>query len=435
MRARGAKATDITILVIAADDGIMPQSREAADHARAAKVPIIVAMNKMDLPSANPSKVMQQLAEIGLTPEEWDGDTMVIPVSAKTKEGIEDLLEAILLTAEELDPRANHNTLASGTVLESRMERGLGNMTTLLIQNGTLHTGEALLIGPYYGRVRTMYNHKGERIDEASPSMPVSVSGMNGLPAAGDQFRVIENEKEAKGLADEYAEQTRINSQVRTKSVSLEDFFAQLVEGESKTLNLIIKADVQGSLEPIVQSLYKLQNEEVELDILRASTGQITENDIMLASASDAVVLGFNVGIDVAARVASASEGVEVKTYAIIYKLLEDVERALKGMMEPTYEEVIIGRAEVRQIFGIKGIGKIAGSYMRTGEARRRASVRLIRGKEIIYTGSVSSLKRLQENASLVKAGFEFGVGLENWNDIEPNDLIEFFVMEKRAPQ
>ena len=432
MRARGAQATDIAILVIAADDGVMPQTREAADHARAAGVPIIVALNKIDLPTANPPKVNQQLSEIGLVPDEWDGDTLVIPVSAKEKLGIDDLLEAIVLVAEETKPRANPQASASGTVLEARIERGRGIMTTLLVQNGTLRQGETLLIGEHYGRVKAMFDFKGRPIKEAGPSMPVSVAGLSGMPEAGDQFRVVGSEKVARKFIAEEEERQRVEP-ARRAAVSLDDFFTRLQEGETKTLNLIVKADVQGSLEPIVNSLEKLgrDNDEVTVEILLASTGNITESDVMLASASDAVVPGFNVEADPIARAAASSEEVQINTYSVIYKLIEDVEKAMKGMLSPTYEDVVIGRAEVRQVFKISGVGYIAGSYMRTGEGRRNAQARLVRSNSLLHSGRVSSLKHLQENVREVKAGFEFGVNIEGWNDYQPGDIIEFFVTRR----
>ena len=432
MRARGAQATDIAILVVAADDGVMPQTREAADHARAAGVPIIVALNKIDLPTANPPKVNQQLSEIGLVPDEWDGDTMVIPVSAKEKLGIDDLLEGIVLVAEETKPRANPQASASGTVLEARIERGRGIMTTLLVQNGTLHQGETLLIGEHYGRVKAMFDFKGHSIREAGPSSPVSVAGLSGMPEAGDQFRVVKSEKVARKFIAEEEERQRVQP-ARRAPVSLDDFFTRLQEGETKTLNLIVKADVQGSLEPLVNSLEKLgrDNDEVTVEILLASTGNITESDVMLASASDAVILGFNVEADPIARAAANSEEVQINTYSIIYKLIEDVEKAMRGMLSPTYEEVVIGRAEVRQVFRISGVGNIAGSYMRTGEARRNAQARLVRNNHLLHSGRVSSLKHLQENVREVKTGFEFGVNIEGWNDYQPGDIIEFFVTQR----
>jgi translation initiation factor IF-2 len=433
MRARGAQATDIAILVIAADDGMMPQTREALDHARAAGVPVVVALNKIDLPSANPNRVMQQLAESGLTPDEWDGDTLVIPVSAKEQLGIEDLLEAVLLTAEEISPRANPSAPPSGTVLEARLEKGRGVMTTLLVQNGTLSLGDTLLVDQHYGRIKAMYDFTGNRVKQAGPSTPVSVSGLSGMPQAGDQFEIVASEKEARTIIEQQ-ELVQADVGVGRTPVSLDEFFSRLQGGEAKTLNLIIKADVQGSLEPIVSSLEKLNSEEVTLDILRAATGNITESDIMLASASDAVVLGFNVTVDSAARAAATNEQVEINIYAIIYKLLEDVEKALLGMLEPTYEEVIVGRAEVRQVFRIRSVGAVAGSYLRTGEARRNARVRVIRNKRLLHTGSVGSLKHLQENVRVVKAGFEFGVSVEGFSGFEEGDILEFFVT-RRAGQ
>ena len=430
MRARGAQATDIAILVVAADDGIMPQTREAIDHARAARVPIIVALNKMDLDTANPNKVMQQLAEIGLTPDEWDGDTLVIPVSAKIDEGIDDLLEAILLTAEEIEPRANPNAPATGTSLEARLEKGRGVMATLLVQNGTLQVGDTLLAGEHYGRIRAMYDYNGRAIKSAAPSTPISVSGLNGIPEAGEQFVVVESEKVARRTIEDQ-EQEGIIQVERRAPVSLDEFFNLLQEGEAKSLNLIIKADVQGSLEPIVTSLERLSTDEVAIDILRSATGNVTENDVLLAAASDAVVLGFNVDADPIAKMAASNEQVEINSYKIIYKLIEDVEKAMKGMLTPVYQDVIIGRAEVRQVFRIRSVGVVAGSYMRTGEARRNASARVIRDTELLHTGEVSSLKHLQENVREVKSGFEFGVSIDGWNDFKTGDILEFFVVER----
>ena len=419
MRARGAQATDIAILVVAADDGVMPQTREAADHARAAHVPIIVAMNKIDLPSANPNKVFQQLSEIGLVPDEWDGDTMIVPVSAKEKLGIDDLLEGILLVAEEAQPRANPNSSATGTVLEARVERGRGIMATVLVQNGTLKHGDTLLIGEHYGRIKAMIDFRGKTVKKVGPSTPVSVAGLNGMPQAGDQFSVVKSEKEARKVVAELEDQKRAGVIVADRKVSLEDFFDRLQGGESKTLNLIVKADVQGSLEPIVNSLKKISvtNEEVVIDILLASTGNITEFDVMLASASDAVILGFNVDADPIARNAANSEQVQINTYNIIYKLFEDVEKAMKGMLAPVFADRVIGRAEVREVFRIRSVGVIAGSYMRTGEAQRNSKARLIRDSKLIFDGKVSSLKHHQDNVREVRTGFEFGVSLAGWSD------------------
>jgi translation initiation factor IF-2 len=435
MRARGAQATDIAILVVAADDGVMPQTREAADHARAAQVSIVVALNKIDLPNANPPAVKQQLADIGLVPDDWDGDTMVIEVSARENWGIDDLLEAILLVAEDINPRANPGAAATGTVLEARMERGRGVVATLLVQNGTLRTGDTLLIGEYYGKIRSMFDFRGNRIQEAGPATPVSVSGLNGMPSAGDQFEVAENEKVARKLVAERALASE-DVQTERRGISLDEFFSRLQEGETKTLNLIVKADVQGSLEPLVTSLEKLdiENDTVELEILHASTGNISESDIMLASASDAVVLGFNVDVDTAARVTATNENVEIKLYNIIYKLLEDVELALRGLLGPSFRETIIGRGEVRAVFQISGVGAVAGCYMRTGVARRNAQARVIRNTRLLHTGPVSSLKHLQENVREVRTGFEFGVSIGGFGDFQPGDIIEFFEIQRVEP-
>ena len=430
MRARGAQATDIAILVVAADDGMMPQTYEALDHAKAAKVPIIVAINKMDLESANQNRVMQQLLEAGLTPDEWDGETLVIPVSAKEQFGIDDLLEAIVLTAEEIEPKANPRAAPSGTILEARLEKGRGVMTTLLVQNGCLNLGNTLLVGEHYGRIKAMYDFTGEPIKSAQPSEPVSVSGLNGIPKAGEQFVAVESEKIARRTIDE-EEGEIIQSIAQAAPISLEEFFSRLQEGETQTLSIILKADVQGSLEPIVNSLEKLSSAEVSLEILRAATGDITENDINLAAASNAVVLGFNVYVDPAAKVAANSGQVEINIYRIIYKLIEDVEKAMKGLLAPEYEDVVIGRAEVREVFRIRSVGVVAGCYMRTGEARRNASARVIRDTELVHSGEVGSLRHHQENVREIRSGFEFGVSIDGWNDFETADIIEFFVTRR----
>lgn len=433
MRARGAQATDIAILVVAADDGVMPQTREAADHARAAHVPIIVAMNKIDLSNANPPRVLQGLAEIGLIPEVWDGNTMVVEVSAREKYGVDELLEAILLVAEDLQPRANPKASPTGTVLEARIEKGRGPVSTLLVQNGTLRVGDTLLVGHFYGRIKAMYDFKGKRLNEAPPSTPVAVSGLNGVPSAGDQFIVVKNEKDAREMVAQLDEKKRLQTAGIDRTVNLDDFFARLLESDGKTLNLIVKADVQGSLEPILTTLGKIsqENSEITLDILLSGTGNISESDVMLASASKAVILGFNVEADPIAKNAAINEQVQIKFYNIIYKLFEDVEKAMKGMLSPTYEDVVIGRAEVRQVFTIRGVGDIAGSYMRSGETRRNAYGRLIRNDKVLHQARIASLKHLSENVREVRTGFEFGVSLENFHDYQPGDTIEFFVSKK----
>ena len=407
----------------------MPQTKEAIDHAKAAGVAIIVALNKIDLPSANPPRVKQQLSENGLVPDEWDGDTLVIEVSAREKLGIDELLEAILLVAEDLNPRANPKAAPTGTVLEAKMERGRGVMTTLLVQNGTLNIGDTLIVGEHYGRIKAMYDFLGKQVKSAIPSTPVSVSGLNGVPEAGDQFIVVKSEKDARKMLADLANDARWSETVRTQTVSLDDFFSRLQEGETKTLNLIVKADVQGSLEPIITSLNKIgdENEEVTLEILLSGTGNITENDVMLASASQAVILGFNVDADSIAKAAASSEGVQINHYSIIYKLFEDVEKAMKGMLAPVYEEVVIGRAEVREVFRIKNVGTVAGSFMRTGEARRHSSIRVIRNNKLLHSGPVGSLKHLADNVREVRAGFEFGVSARDWTDFKAGDIVEFF--------
>lgn len=431
MRARGAQATDIAILVVAADDGVMPQTREAIDHARAARVPIIVALNKIDLQTARPDRVKQQLSDAGLIPDDWDGDTMVIPVSARDETGIDDLLEAILLVSEEANPRANPNAEASGTVLEARIERGKGVLATVLVQNGTLKVGDTLLVGEHYGRIKSMQDYRGRRVESAGPSVPVSVSGLNGMPAAGEQFSVVGSEKIARKEIDEALEEVRTQPSGRERATTLDEFFARLEGGETKTLTLLVKADVQGSLEPIVTSLERLSSDEVEIEILRAATGNVSENDVMLASASDAIILGFSVDTDPIARNAAASEGVQIRNYDIIYKLIEDVELAIQGLLPPEYEDVVIGRAEVREVFKIRGVGNIAGSYMRTGEGRRNAKARVVRDGRLLHAGNVSSLKHLAENVREIKTGFEFGVRIEDWDDYIPGDIVEFFVSQQ----
>ena len=431
MRARGARATDIAILVVAADDGLMPQTREAIDHAKAAKVPIIVALNKIDLPTAQPDRARQQLVEVGLTPDNWDGDTLVIEVSAKENLGIDDLMEAILLTTEELAPQANPNASPSGTVLEAKLERGKGVTATVLVQNGTLKVGDTIMINEHFGRIKAMDNHNGKRIKEAGPSVPVQVSGLNGAPSPGDQFITVESEKVARKIAAEINANKKAAKSTRS---SLDEFFSKLQSGDTKTLRVIVKADVQGSLEPIVSSLSKIENEEVELEILRADTGNVTESDVMLASASDAIILGFNTDTDSAAKLAAVSDGIEIRTYSIIYRLLEDIEKAMRGLMAPRFEQVIIGRAEVRAIFQIRKIGKIAGCIMRTGEGRRNASGRVIRNKKLLADGKISSLKHLQDDVREIREGFEFGVQVADFEAYEEGDLIEFYITRQVEP-
>jgi translation initiation factor IF-2 len=432
MRARGAQGADIAILVVAADDGVMPQTREAVAHARAAKVPIIVALNKMDLPTASPERVKQQLADMDLVPDEWGGNTLVVPVSAKQKEGLDDLLEALVLVADEVQIVANPNRPAQGTVIEGELDKSRGVTATLLVQNGTLNAGDTIVAGESYGRIRAMFDFYGDRISRALPSTPVTVLGLSDVPVAGQIFGVVQDEKTARDLLDERA--LAFEQQTSpTAAPTLEEVFARFQAGQAKTLNLIIKADVQGTLDPIIDSLYKLETGELKLDIIHAEIGNVVESDVMLASASEAIIVGFQVSVDSAARRMADSEGVDIRTYDIIYKLIEDIEQALKGLLEPTYIDVSVGIAEVRQTFRIPRTGVIAGCFIRTGTARRDALARVRRNGQVIHDGRVSSLKRFQEDVREVRAGFECGVGLGNFDDLEQGDLIEFYVKERES--
>lgn len=430
MRARGARATDIAILVVAADDGVMPQTREALDHARAASVPVVVALNKIDRANANPELVKQQLSELDLTPDEWGGSTMVISVSATTGEGLDDLLEAVLLVAEETDIRANPVGKVFGTVIEGRLERGRGVVATLLVQNGTLRVGQAMVAGTVAGKIRAMFDYLGEPIVEAGPSAPAQVMGFSAVPVAGDLFEVVSDEKQARAIVEERNLDQVAAARPRER-FNLDEIFARFQAGETKTLNLIIKADVQGSVEPIVNSLKGLAYDELSVTILRADAGGITESDIMLATASDAIVIGFCVEPDAAALMLAEVHNISIRTYDIIYKLIGDVDKALQGLLEPEYAEVVIGKAEVRAVFSVRRAGMVAGCYILEGEARRNAEARLRRGGQAIWEGSVSSLKRFDEDVREVRSGFECGVGLEGAGDFRERDTIEFYVIER----
>ena len=429
MRARGAQGADIVILVVAADDGVMPQTKEAISHAKAARVPIVVALNKMDKANANPENVKQQLAEQELVPDDWGGSTMVIPVSAKKKEGLDDLLEAILLVADSTDIRANPEGSVIGTVIEAEVDKQKGTVATLLVQNGTLHSGDIVVAGTAYGRLRAMFDFRGKSVDEVGPSTPVGVLGFNDVPSAGDLFRVVRSDKEARTLVNKRIEEQKEQSQV-SKKASLEDLFAAYQAGEAKELSLIIKADVQGSLEPMMSELEKLGKGEIGVNVLHAETGNIGENDVMLASASKAIVIGFNVQADVAARRLADKEGISIRLYDIIYRMTEDIEKALKGMLEPEVTEKEIGRAEVLAVFPISKIGKIAGCRVREGELRRNAKVRLYRGDDLVFEGDMASLKHEKENVNEIRTGFECGVGLKNFHDIEVGDELVCYVLE-----
>jgi translation initiation factor IF-2 len=429
MRARGAQGADIVILVVAADDGVMPQTREAIAHAKAARVPIMVALNKVDKANANPDRVKQQLAELELVPDEWGGNTMVIPVSAKLKQGIDDLLEGILLVADNIEIKANPNGKVIGTVIEAEVDRTKGVMATLLVQNGTLEFGDIVVAGTAHGKLRALSDYKGKPVRKASPSTPVAVMGLSDVPSAGDLFEVVDSEREARSIVAERAEAAKTQAQAK-KKVSLEDLFASVQAGEAKELNLIVKADVQGSLDPIVSELNKLGEGEIGIKILYSETGNIGENDVMLASASNAIIIGFNVQADVSARRLAEKEGVDIRLYEIIYRMTEDIEKALSGMLEPEVKEKIIGRAQVLQVFSASKFGKVAGCRVTDGELRRNAKVRLYRGTDMIFEGDMGSLRHEKEDVREVKQGYECGVGFKNFSDIQPGDQLICYILE-----
>lgn len=432
MRARGAQGADIAILVVAADDGVMPTTKEALAHVQAAHVPVVVALNKIDRPNANPERVKRQLADIGLVPDEWGGNVLVVPVSAKEKIGLEDLLEAILLVADETEIVADPTAPAAGTVLEGRLDRSRGPVATLLVQNGTLKQGDIVVAGMSYGRIRAMFNEYGELVKQAEPSQPVTVTGLSEAPEPGDTFTVVVKEKEARAIVTERKQKAEAASRRGPQTLSLDEIFAQFQAGDVKELNLIVKVDVAGSLEPIVNSLEDLNVSDIGVRILHAEVGNITESDIMLAIASGAIVLGFNVRVDPAAQALAESNGIDIRTYDVIYKMIEDVELALKGMLEPVYEDVVIGTAEVRAVFKVPRSGKVAGCYIREGEARRNAQVRVKRKGQVIYeNGTVSSLRRFDEDVREVRAGFECGVGLSGFDAFQEGDVIEFTVRQR----
>jgi|Deesub1362A_J573_1020465.scaffolds.fasta_scaffold02271_2 translation initiation factor IF-2 len=423
MRARGAQGADIAVLVVAADDGVMPQTREALAHARAAGVPVVVALNKIDRPNANPTRVMQELAEIGLVADELGGDTMVVPVSAKQKIGLEDLLEAILLTAETVDIKANPKGKVVGTVIEAEVDKSKGVVATLLVQNGTLRVGDTVLAGEAYGRIRAMFDFQGNPVKEAPPSMPVSVLGLSEVPNAGELFEVVENERRARALA-ERRKQERQAQAVKAPARSLEQIFDAFKAGETQELRLVVKADAQGSLEPIINSLEELSAGEIKVNVLHAATGNIGESDVMLAAASDAIVIGFNVEVGPAARRVAESEGVDIRLYDIIYRLTEDIEKALKGMLEPETREIVLGKAEVRAVFRIPKVGHVAGCRVVQGELRRNANLRVVRGGEVLYEGPIASLKHEKDDVREVREGFECGVGLKGFDDFKVGDIL-----------
>ena len=430
MRMRGAQSTDIAILVVAADDGVMPQTVEAINHAKAAGIDIIVAVNKIDKPNANVEKVKQELVEYGLVAEDWGGDTIFAPVSAHTKEGIDNLLEMVLLTAEMRELKANPNRRARGLVIEAQLDKGRGPVATLLVQKGTLHVGDAVAAGSCFGKIRAMIDDKGRKIKEAGPATPVEILGLNDVPSAGEIFVSPASEKEARAFADTFIREGRVKLLDDTKSkLSLDDLFSQIKAGNVKELGLIIKADVQGSVEAVKQSMLKLSNEEVVIKIVHAGVGAINESDVTLASASNAIIIGFNVRPDNMAREIADREKVDVRLYRVIYQAIEDVEAAMKGMLDPIYEEKVIGHAEVRQTYKASGVGTIAGSYILDGMITKASKVRVTRDGEQIYDGPLASLKRFKDDAKEVKAGYECGIVLEKFNDIKELDQIEAYIM------
>lgn len=433
MRARGAQGADIVILVVAADDGVMPQTKEAANHARAAHVPIVVALNKIDKSNADPVRVKQQLAEIGLVPDDLGGDTIVVPMSAKRKQGIDDLLEAILLVADTMDIRANPNGKVIGTVIEAERERARGVLATLLVQNGTLNVGDVVVAGTAFGRLKALFDFRGHKVRKAGPSTPASVMGLNDVPQAGDIFRVVASEKEARQISQERLQARSKAASGPKATLTLEQLFDKVKAGEEKELRLVIKADVQGSLEPIISSLNELKGGEIGLNILHAETGNISEGDVMLAGASKAIVIGFNVQSDGPARHLAEAEGVSIRQYDIIYRLIEDVQLALKGMLAPVEKVTVIGHAEVRQVFRISKVGNIAGCRVLDGEVRRNAKARVLRAGQVVHESEISSLKHGQEDVKEARQGFECGISVRGFDAFAQGDIIECYTVEMVA--
>ena len=431
MRARGAMVTDIAILVVAADDGIMPQTVESINHAKAAGIPVVVAINKMDTVGANPERIKQQLTEYDLVSEEWGGDTIICPISAKTGAGIDNLLENLVILAEVQELKANPNRAAKGTVIEARLDKGRGPIMTVLVQNGTLHLGDIIIAGTCVGRVRTMINDKGQRVTEAGPSTPVEISGLGEVPSAGDVFNAVADERMARELAEERRIQQMNSSMGGAKKVSLEDLFSQIQAGEMKTLNIIVKADVQGSAEAVKASLEKISNEEVRVKVIHSAVGAINESDVMLAATSGAIIVGFNVRPDNAARDSAARSHVDMRMYRVIYDCINEIEAAMKGMLAPKFKEVIIGHAEVRETYKVSKVGTVCGCYCTDGKIQRGCEVRVLRDNIVIHEGELASLRRFKDDVKEVASGYECGMQVEKFNDIKIGDVIECFVMEQ----
>ena len=431
MRARGAMVTDIAILVVAADDGIMPQTVESINHAKAAGIPLVVAINKMDVHGANPERITQQLTEYELVAEEWGGDTIICPISAKTGEGIDNLLENLVLLAEVQELKANPNRAAKGTVIEARLDKGRGPVMTVLVQNGTLHQGDVIIAGTSVGRARTMMNDKGQRITEAGPSIPVEISGMSEVPSAGDVFNAVADERMARELVAERKQQKKDALNAGNKKVSLDDLFARIQQGEMKDFNIIVKADVQGSAEAVKSSLEKLSNDEVRVRVIHSGVGAINESDVMLASTSGALIVGFNVRPDNAARDHATRLGVEMRMYRVIYDCINEIEAAMKGMLAPKFEEKVIGHVEIRQTFKVSKVGTVCGGYVQDGKIVRNSKVRVLRDNVVVYEGDLASLRRFKDDVKEVASGYECGLQVEKFNDIKEGDIIEVFVMEQ----
>ena len=431
MRARGAMVTDIAILVVAADDGIMPQTVESINHAKAANIPVVVAINKMDAVGANPERIKQQLTEYDLVSEEWGGDTIICPISAKTGQGIDNLLENLAVLSEVLELKANPNRAAKGAVIEARLDKGRGPIMTVLVQNGTLKLGDIIIAGTAVGRVRTMINDKGQRVTEAGPSTPVEISGMSEVPSAGDTFNAVADERMAKELAEERRIQLSSNAMPGTKKVSLEDLFSQIQAGEMKTLNIIVKADVQGSAEAVKASLEKISNEEVRVKVIHSAVGAINESDVMLAATSGAIIVGFNVRPDNAARDSAARSKVDMRMYRVIYDCINEIEAAMKGMLAPKFKEAVIGHAEVRETYKVSKVGTVCGCYCTDGKIQRGCEVRVLRDNIVIHEGELASLRRFKDDVKEVASGYECGMQVEKFNDIKVGDIIECFVMEQ----
>lgn len=429
MRSRGASITDIAVLVVAADDGVMPQTIEAINHSKAANVPIIVAINKIDRPNAFPDRIKQELTEYGLIPEEWGGDTICVPVSAITHEGLDNLLEMILLVAEMQELKANPNRKARGSVIEAELDKGRGTVATLLVETGTIYVGDSIVVGTAHGKVRAMVDDKGKRVKKAGPSTPVEILGLSEVPVPGDTFYVVENDKLARNIAEKNKESIREKQLNQTQKFSLDDLFSKIKEGEIKEIDIIIKADVQGSIEALKQSLERLSNDEVRIKTIHSGVGAISESDVMLASASNAIIIGFNIRPDNNAQSLAEKEKVDIRLYRVIYNAIEDMQDAMKGMLEPEYKEEIVGRAEVRQTFKVPNVGTIAGCYVIDGKINRNNQVRIIRDGVVIHEGNILSLKRFKEDIREVASGYECGLGIEKYNDIKEGDIIEAFTM------